>query len=129
MPDPSPLPEPRRYTGQRSLRIAARTAHIGAAALTLGAATFVDPTSRAQVAEHWAGFALLTGILIVCDDLFKWGLLYLRMIQAWVVAVKLALILVGLAHPSLLAPCLWAALVLGSVVSHAPGRLRHLRPL
>lgn len=123
MPDTSPLPDPRRYPGQRALRITARTAHIGTAALTLGAATFDGD------AATWAGAALVTGLVIVADDLFKWGLLYLRMLQSWVVIAKLALLLLGIARPALLLPCLWTALVLGSVVSHAPGKLRHLRPL
>jgi len=111
------------------VRIVARTVHIGAAALTLGAATYATEATALVDARQWAAIALLSGGSIVADDFFKWGWLYLRMFQSWVVLLKLGLLLVGLACPQALAPCLWTALVLGSVVSHAPGRLRHLRLL
>lgn len=118
-----PLPDPRSYPGQRWVRIAARTAHLGAMAMVLGAAALgADPGG-------WGPLVVLSGLVIVADDLFKWGGLYLRMVQAWVVGLKLVLLVVGLSRPTLLLPCLWAALVAGSVVSHAPGKLRHYRPL
>ncbi len=117
----APLPDPRRYPGQRGLRIAARTVHIGAAGMLLGAAAFHQP------ADPWWEVVMFSGLVIVGDDLFKWGPLYLRMVQFWVVALKLSLVVFGGLHPDLLLPALWVVLVCGSVVSHMPGRFRHRR--
>ena len=116
-----PLPEPASYRGQRALRIAARTAHIGAVGMLLGAVAFHQPVGP------WPGLAIASGLVIVGDDLFKWGTLYLRMLQAWVIIAKLGLLALGVAFPNLLLLSMWGVLVLGSVVSHAPGRLRHRR--
>ncbi len=117
------LPDPRRYKGQRVVRIGLRTVHIGGACMVLGAAHFaeVPPTAMTVL--------ILSGLGIALDDLYKWGTVYLGMVQSWVVGTKLTLLLVAASVPEALLPCLWTALVLGSVVSHSPGRLRHWRPL
>ena len=103
----------------RWLRILIRTVHIGSAAMLLGAATFD------QAIDPWAGIVLLSGGAIVISDLLKYGSGWFRYAQGWAVLVKLALVVVGLLWPPLLVPGLWACLVVGSVISHAPGTLRH----
>ncbi|MCB9765224.1 MAG: hypothetical protein H6739_35950 [Alphaproteobacteria bacterium] len=108
----------RRYPGQRALRIALRTAHIGCAACTLGAAQF------GAEAGWWPAGLVLTGAGIVGDDLYRYGADWLRFVQGQVVLLKLGLVTLGAAVPSLLLPCLWTALILGGVISHAPGRIR-----
>lgn len=116
-----PLPDPQRYPGQRVVRIAARTVHIGAAGMLLGAAAFHQP------ADPWWEVVMLSGLVIIGDDLYKWGALYMRMVQFWVIVLKLGIVALGGLHPDLLFPCLWVVLVCGSVVSHMPGRFRHYR--
>lgn len=121
---PRPLPsEPHAYRGQRAVRITSRTVHIGAVAMLLGAVAFHEPPGP------WPALAVASGLVIVGDDLYKWRTAYLRMVQAWVIGAKLGLLALGSVFPSLLLPAMWAALVLGSVISHAPGRLRHRRLL
>ncbi len=105
----------------RSIRIALRTAHIGAASLLLGAVHFApDPETWAP----WVTAVLITGSLLVATEVLRHGLEYMRFLQGWTVVTKLALVGVGAAFPQALAPCLWTALILGSVISHAPGRIR-----
>jgi hypothetical protein len=115
----------RRYRGQRWLRIALRTGHIAAAALILGAAHFVSP----EVARSHDAVALLvgTGGAILVDDAYRYGTKWLRMAQCWGALLKVALFCVGLVRAEWLLPCAWTALVLGSLVSHAPGDVRHYK--
>ncbi|MCB9763520.1 MAG: hypothetical protein H6739_27380 [Alphaproteobacteria bacterium] len=118
-PRPAGVPaRARRYPGQRALRITLRTAHIGCAACTLGAAL------HGAEAGLWPAALVLTGAGIVADDLYRYGGDWLRFLQGQVVLLKLGLATLGAAVPSLLLPCLWAALILGGVISHAPGRVR-----
>lgn len=109
----------RRYPGQRALHIVVRTGHIAAAGLTLGAATFgADP-------GRWPLLAALSGSLLVADDVYRYGGNWLRYVQSWVILGKLGVLVYAGAHPALLAPALWLALIAGSLISHAPGAVRH----
>ena len=110
----------RTYRGQRALRITFRTVHIGSIALLIGAATWDPPLApRHEV-------CVLSGAVIVGDDVYKNGPDYFRFLQSWSVFAKLALLFAALTWKSVMGPALWIALVIGSVISHAPGRLRHL---
>lgn len=104
------------------LRIALRTAHIGAAGLILGAAHL---GAEDRLGPGVWMTLLLTGFGILADDAYKWREHLWRMGQLWMLLAKLALLGAGFAHRPLLLPMLWAVLVLGSVVSHAPGSVRH----
>ena len=106
----------------RALRIALRTAHIGAASLLLGAVHFA-PDSAALT--PWVMALLLTGATLLATELTRHGLDWLRFAQGWAVLVKLSLVVLGAVYPEALHGCLWGALILGSVLSHAPGRVRH----
>lgn len=108
-----------RSGAPRSLRIALRTAHIGAACLVLGTAHHGDDPGAALL------ILLLTGAALVATDLAKYGWSdWIRYVQAWSVLLKLGAVVLGLACPAALLPGLWTALVVGSVVSHAPGSVR-----
>ncbi|HJN74692.1 MAG TPA: hypothetical protein QGF58_12235 [Myxococcota bacterium] len=108
----------RRFPGQRAVRIALRTAHIASIVLLVGAATFGEPI------DDWLELALLTGGLLVLEELFRYGLHWFRWLQSWVVVGKLALLLCVLTLPAYQLPALWTALVLGAIISHAPGAVR-----
>lgn len=98
--------------------IALRTGHLlgvcGVAAGVLHA-----PLSAAAVAT-----TLLTGVGLVASELWRHGSDWLRYGQAWLLLAKLAALGAGAALGSPLAGAV-AAVVLGSVASHAPGSLRH----
>ncbi len=72
----------------------------------------------------WPELLALSGAGIVADELLKYGLDWLRYLQAWVVLAKVGLCAFGALHPEWLLHALFLALVLGSVISHAPGRVR-----
>ena len=105
-------------TWGRVFRITARTAHIGSASLVLGAAVF------GGVVPYAAPILLFSGCAIVMHDVHKHGWDNFRYVHGAAVLVKLGLVTLGVARPSLLVPSLWAALIVGSVISHAPGAIR-----
>jgi hypothetical protein len=113
------MPKGRTFSGQRGIRIALRTVHIGGAAMLLGAISFGGDPGR------WPWALLLSGLLIMADDLFKYGLAWLRWMNFWVLAFKVAFLAAGIFRPDLLKWALWTALILGSLISHAPGSIRH----
>jgi len=81
-------PEPRRYSGQRLVKVMARSAHVVLAGVYLGAFVFeVDPESR----WPWFLATLLSGVLMICLDLFESGAFLLQS-RGLVVAVKLLLL-------------------------------------
>ncbi len=106
-----------RFPGQRALRIALRTLHIASIAWLLGAAVYAQPAEAAVSAT------LLSGGAMVAEALVRHGSDWLRFLGAWVVLAKLGLLIFALGTGMSPWPLL-AALVLGSLISHAPGRLR-----
>lgn len=80
--------EPRRYAGQRLVKVLARSAHVVLAGIYLGAFVFhVDPVTR----WPWFLATLLSGVLMICLDLFESGA-FLLQLRGLVVAVKLVLL-------------------------------------
>lgn len=110
---------PRAYSGQRALRITARTIHIGAAAMVLGAVAFNGE------AGAWTAILVLTGVFIMGDDTYKYGLDYFRTLQSWAIFLKLAALALTVIWPTSLLGAMWFCLVLGGLISHAPGKVRH----
>ncbi len=102
----------------RALRIGLRTLHLGAIASLLGAAGFDQDT------EPWLTLTLVTGVALAALDVRKYGEDYFRYLQSWAVLAKLILLSAAVCFPVLLLPALWSALVIGSVISHAPGAVR-----
>ncbi len=58
-------------------------------------------------------------------ELGRHGLDWVRYAQGQATLVKVALLLFGFASPAAVLPALWGALVVGSLISHAPGWVRH----
>jgi hypothetical protein len=113
--------EPRRYTGQRWVKMMARSAHVVLSGIYLGALVFdVDPTTRLP----WFFATLLSGLLMICLDLYESGA-FLLQLRGLVVAVKLILLAF---LPSFGAAGVWviAAVAFFSVISsHASSGVRY----
>jgi hypothetical protein len=108
----------RSFPGQRALHVVVRTAHIGAAGVTLGAVTLgADPAL-------WPLAAGITGALLVLDDVYKYDADWFRWLQSHAILAKLGLLWLGTLRPEWLPAALWGALALGGLISHAPGRIR-----
>lgn len=73
----------------------------------------------------WDGLLLLSGFGIVWTDLARHGWSWFRYGQGAATVVKVGLLAVGIVWPPFLVTSLFCALVVGSVVSHAPGSLRN----
>jgi hypothetical protein len=114
-------PEPRRYPGQRWIKMIARAAHVAFAGIYLGAFVFgVEPVSR----WPWFLAAMLSGLLMFCLDLYESGAFLLQLLGT-VTVVKLVLLSF---LPSFGAAGVWivAVVVFCSVISsHAPSSFRY----
>jgi hypothetical protein len=110
---------PKRYAGQRVLHIAVRTVHLGAVAMVLGSIAWGDHPAE------WIALLVVSGGALVADDLYRYRASYFRYAQSWAILLKLALLVPAIFWSDLMIPGLWAALVVGSVISHAPGAVRH----
>lgn len=108
----------RRFSGQRWVRIGLRTAHILASSLYLGL------LAADGEAAPWLPAVLGSGALLVAEELYRYGLAWLRYRQAWAVGAKLGLIGLGGVWPEHALATAVLALVIGSVISHAPGSFR-----
>ncbi|MDP2316368.1 MAG: hypothetical protein Q8P41_25950 [Pseudomonadota bacterium] len=107
-----------RSTPHRYLGVLVRTAHLAGVVGVFAAAWRGAPVGL------WADLVLLTGAALVADELWRFGLDWLRWTQAWVLLLKLAAFGVLYAADQPVAG-LWVAFVLGSFIAHAPGELRH----
>ena len=115
----TPSPKPRSFRGQRAARITARTLHIAAIAVWIGSYVFDGDSG-------WSPFvAAATGFAIVAIDVYKYGLDYFRYMLSWAIALKLCIIVVAHFWVPLRPLALWTSLVIGSLISHAPGKIRH----
>ncbi len=108
----------RRFPGQRALRIGLRTLHLAAMAVLVGAAIHGTDLELGLVGT------LATGMALSGEALWRYGRDWFRWLQAWVVMAKLLLLVAALAWPAWRMEALWAALAAGSIISHAPGRIR-----
>ncbi len=116
----SQIPQmPRRFPGQRGIRILVRTAHIGAVVLFMGA---VLGGSRSVVGAAALGG---TGIYLVIDQMIRDGSAHFRYVAFWAVILKILALTLGILNPDWLVAALWFCLVVGGLISHAPGRVRH----
>ena len=114
-------PEPRSYWGQRWVKMIARSAHVIFSGIYLGALVFqVEPSTR----WPWFLAAMLSGLLMVCLDLYESGG-FLLQLRGLVLAFKL-LVLAFL--PMYGAAGVWvlAAIAFFSVISsHASASFRY----
>ena len=110
---------PRRRTpAHRWLDIALRTAHIAAMAVFLGGAV-------ADTIPPWSLAATVaTGLALCASEVVRHGDDWFRFAQAWAVIAKVVVFALAAAMDQPLWGAL-AALLVGSVISHAPGAIRH----
>jgi hypothetical protein len=114
-------PEPRRYPGQRWVKMCARSCHVILAGIYLGSLVFrIDTPDRLP----WFVAALLSGFLMVCLDLYESGA-FLLQLRGLVTAAKLALLAL---LPLYGDAAVWvvAGLAFSSVISsHASSKFRY----
>lgn len=114
-------PEPRRYPGQRWVKMCARSSHVIFVGIYLGALVFrIDTTGRLP----WFLAALLSGFLMVCLDLYESGA-FLLQLRGMVTACKLVLLAL---LPLFGGAAVWvvAAVAFCSVISsHASSKFRY----
>lgn len=115
-----PVPDlvTRKYRGQRALRVLVRTAHIACAGIVLGAVTFGEPPGP------WLAGAVVTGSALVADELYRYGLHWFRFVASQVILTKLALLGLAAGVADTWPWAVWVALILGGLISHAPGAVR-----
>jgi hypothetical protein len=114
-------PEPRRYPGQRWLKMAARAVHVVGSGVYLGALVFhVAPATRGP----WVVTAVGSGLLMLGLDLFESGGFLLQLRGLVLAAKLLVLALVPAFGP--VGPWVVAAIAGISVISsHASSRFRY----
>ncbi len=109
----------RRFRGQRGIRTMVRTAHIGGVVVFMGA---ILGGGFSVVGGVVLG---LTGVYLVVDQLIRDGSAHIRFAVFWAVVLKISALTVGFLHAAWLVPCLWFCLIVGGLISHAPGSVRH----
>lgn len=114
-------PVPRDFPGRRGIRTLLRAAHILTGGVLVGGVLF---DQSLQVLTPWVHGTLASGFLLFATDLYA-SFAILCEVRGASVLAKLAL--------TALVPIFWgarlellaAALLLGAVSSHMPGRYRH----
>ncbi len=108
-----------KYRGQRWMRIGARTVHLLSVMFVGGNAVIGQPLDEGAAAVLFAsGFALLG------DDVVRYGSDVVRYLHFWAAVSKISLLGFALLQPEWTLHCLIAAVVVGSLISHAPGAVR-----
>jgi hypothetical protein len=110
----------RDFPGRRWLNLSLRTIHLAGIVL-LGAALVGAGEVRTA-----AWLTLISGLAMFAGDIWA-NPAHLREVAGFGVLAKLLLVAVMVAHPSLALAIFWAVLVLSTLLSHAPGALRHRR--
>jgi hypothetical protein len=109
-----------KYRGQRWLRIGARTVHLISVMFVGANAVIGQPLDEQAIAVLVA-----SGMVLVGDDVVRYGSYVFRYLHFWAAVSKISLLSVALVQPEWTLSCLIAAVVVGSVISHAPGAVRH----
>ena len=112
--------EVRDSPGRRWLNLSLRTVHLAGIVL-LGAALL-----GAGEAGTAAWLTLISGLAMFAGDAWA-NPAHLREVAGFGVLAKLGLVALMVAHPASALPVFWAILVLSTLLSHAPGALRHRR--
>jgi hypothetical protein len=114
-------PEPRRYPGQRWVKMSARSAHVALSGIYLGALVFqIEPALR----EPWFLAAMFSGLVMFCLDLVESGAFLLQLRGVVLVGKLLLLAFV----PALGSVAVWlvAFVAFVSVISsHASSKFRY----
>lgn len=117
---PRPRDNVRDFPGRRWLNLSLRTAHLAGIVL-LGAALL---GTGGITTGAW--LTLLSGIGMFAGDAWA-NPAHLREVAGFGVLVKLALVAVMALYPPAALPAFWSILVISTLLSHAPGSLRHRR--
>ena len=110
----------RDFPGRRQLNLSLRTAHLAGIVL-LGAALL---GAGGITAGAW--LTLLSGVGMFAGDAWA-NPAHVREVAGLGVLVKLALVAVMALYPPVALPVFWSILVVSTLLSHAPGSLRHRR--
>lgn len=110
----------RDFPGRRWLNLSLRVVHLAGIVL-LGAALL-----RAGEVASGAWLTLLSGLGMFAGDAWA-NPAHLREIAGFGVLLKLVLVALMVVAPATALPVFWAILVLSTLLSHAPGTLRHRR--
>ena len=110
----------RDFPGRRWLNLSLRTGHLAGVVL-LGAALL---GTGGITTGAW--LTLLSGVGMFAGDAWA-NPAHAREVAGFGVLVKLALVAVMAIYPSVALPVFWSILVLSTLLSHAPGSLRHRR--
>ena len=110
----------RDFPGRRWLNLGLRTVHLAGIVL-LGAALL-----GAGKAGTAAWLTLISGLAMFAGDAWA-NPAHLREVAGFGVLAKLALVALMVAHPASALPVFWAILVISTLLSHAPGAIRHRR--
>jgi hypothetical protein len=115
-----PTPQ-REFTGQRWVRISLRTAHLITMALLVGGVAAGEAPLELGFA-FWGTVA--TGLAYVALELFNTGV-WLFQLKGLAVMVKALLLAAAAVAPESALAWLIAAIVIGGISSHMPGRFRY----
>ena len=110
----------RDFPGRRWLNLSLRTLHLSGIVL-LGAGLLGAGNVTAG-----AWLTLISGLAMFAGDAWA-NPAHLREVAGFGVLAKLALVAVMAAYPSGALPMFWAILVISTLLSHAPGAIRHRR--
>lgn len=110
----------RDFPGRRWFNLSLRTAHLGGIVL-LGAALL-----GAGDLAIGAWLTLLSGLGMFAGDAWA-NPAHVREVAGFGVLVKLCLVAVMALYPPAALPLFWTILVISTLLSHAPGNLRHRR--
>ncbi|HYO27178.1 MAG TPA: hypothetical protein VER68_02810 [Azonexus sp.] len=110
----------RDFPGRRQINLSLRTAHLAGIVL-LGAALL-----GAGEITTGAWLTLLSGIGMFAGDAWA-NPAHVREVAGFGVLVKLVLVAVMALYPPVALPVFWGILAISTLLSHAPGALRHKR--
>jgi len=110
----------RDFPGRRWLNLSLRTAHLSGIVL-LGAGLLGAGNVTAG-----AWLTLISGLAMFAGDAWA-NPAHLREVAGFGVLAKLGLVALMVAHPASALPVFWAILVISTLLSHAPGAIRHRR--
>ncbi len=110
----------RDFPGRRWLNLSLRTVHLSGIIL-LGAGLLGAGNVTAG-----AWLTLISGLAMFAGDAWA-NPAHLREVAGFGVLAKLGLVALMVAHPASALPVFWAILVISTLLSHAPGAIRHRR--
>ncbi|MBT6489655.1 MAG: hypothetical protein HOK97_07830 [Deltaproteobacteria bacterium] len=108
-----------KYKGQRTLRISLRTIHI----ITI---VFVSSSAIAGHGIHqgWLFALVASGCGLLMDDFVRYGTKLFHYLQFWVIVPKIFILAYAITYPKHARELFVLAIVIGSLISHAPGKIR-----